>query len=103
VLILAGDVSDDLPTLRQTLEVLKARFAHVFFTPGEDLSVTLLCPGSPLHTSRRNVCNLRRSLQNLLLLLQGTTIYGCGVANVGSMIQSVRLWLHSRCAAPLIL
>ena len=35
MLILAGDVSDDLPTLRQTLAVLKARFAHVFFTPGE--------------------------------------------------------------------
>ena len=35
MLILAGDVSDDLPTLRQTLAVLKACFAHVFFTPGE--------------------------------------------------------------------
>ena len=40
MLILAGDVSDDLPTLRQTLQVLKARFAHVFFTPGEVLQGT---------------------------------------------------------------
>lgn len=34
VLILAGDVTDDLPTLRRTLQLFKQRWAHVFFTPG---------------------------------------------------------------------
>jgi hypothetical protein len=47
VLILAGDVSDDLPTLRQTLQVLKARFAHVFFTPGEVVRVCRMLGASP--------------------------------------------------------
>lgn len=35
VLILAGDVTDDLPTLRRTLQLFEQRWAHVFFTPGE--------------------------------------------------------------------
>lgn len=34
VLLLAGDVSDDLAVLERTLALLTARFAHVFFVPG---------------------------------------------------------------------
>lgn len=34
VLIVAGDVSDDLTIMQNTLRVLKARFSRVFFVPG---------------------------------------------------------------------
>lgn len=34
VLLVAGDVSDDMDTLARTLEGLRARFAEVFFVPG---------------------------------------------------------------------
>jgi Icc-related predicted phosphoesterase len=34
VLVLAGDVADAEPVLRETLELLAARFAEVFFVPG---------------------------------------------------------------------
>eukprot|EP00927_Polykrikos_kofoidii_P061874 TRINITY_DN5669_c0_g1_i1.p1 TRINITY_DN5669_c0_g1~~TRINITY_DN5669_c0_g1_i1.p1 ORF type:complete len:420 (+),score=50.89 TRINITY_DN5669_c0_g1_i1:127-1386(+) len=41
VLILAGDVSDSGTIMRQTLRLLKSRFAHVFFVPGNhDLWLT---------------------------------------------------------------
>src|SRR6185312_2446657 len=33
-LILAGDVSHDVTVLRRTLDLFLARFAHVFFVPG---------------------------------------------------------------------
>ena len=33
-LILAGDISDDLQVLSDTLAQCKARWRHVFFTPG---------------------------------------------------------------------
>ncbi|KAL6768574.1 hypothetical protein ACKKBF_B11275 [Auxenochlorella protothecoides x Auxenochlorella symbiontica] len=33
-LIVAGDVSDDLPTFRRTMELLTRAYAHVFFVPG---------------------------------------------------------------------
>lgn len=31
---MAGDVSDDLPTFRRTMELLTRAYAHVFFVPG---------------------------------------------------------------------
>ena len=33
-LIVAGDISDRLEVIRETLQLLRARFRHVFFTPG---------------------------------------------------------------------
>lgn len=33
-IIVAGDVSDDMDTLKRTLELLKSAFQHVFYTPG---------------------------------------------------------------------
>ena len=34
VLIVAGDISDRLETIRETLLLLRAKFRHLFFTPG---------------------------------------------------------------------
>lgn len=34
VLLVAGDIADRIETIAETLSVLRARFCHVFYTPG---------------------------------------------------------------------
>eukprot|EP00913_Durusdinium_trenchii_P000936 g865.t1 len=52
VLLLAGDVSNDLSVVRTTLELLLERFGHVFFCPGHMLS----CKHAPRMMSDFMLC-----------------------------------------------
>mmetsp|Transcript_73596 Transcript_73596/g.130512 ORF Transcript_73596/g.130512 Transcript_73596/m.130512 type:complete len:404 (+) Transcript_73596:69-1280(+) len=63
-LILAGDVSDNLEVVRKTLRSLRAKFAYVFFVPGNhDLWVTRQKAKDNCHDSLSKMSALERICQ----------------------------------------
>lgn len=45
VLIVCGDVSDEMAALETALATLKSKFGHVFYVPGETVLLILNVPG----------------------------------------------------------
>lgn len=93
VLIVAGDVTPSLVILQETLQVLRAAFAHVFFVPGNhDLWVKGQMAGG-LHI-RKQAINSIEKLHEILDMCATLGVHTKPAYAGGAIIAPLFAWYH---------
>lgn len=101
-LIVAGDVTDDLGKLRNTLRVLQSKFAHVFYVPGNhDLWIRAglkswkVAPLAPLSQTPAPPADSIAKLEQIFALCAELGVYTSPRRLRGVWIVPLLAWYHA--------